>query len=220
MRSLMQSILRMALVLAVTYSGRTQIAKEAPTDADFKWQPPVIQAPISLPPSILKEMVATIRVSKILVVLEETKMADVQRHLGGSFGHRGDGGDSLRWLCYHGADAEGRWALWLESSAMGGGAVDGFILQRMDSNARMDGRCGNLQTARVNLPIPLKLGITETNARKILGPPTLKFRGTLVFHHEHTETFHNQPHTASNTVYLVLRRGVVWAIRADKDTTS
>ncbi len=72
----MQSILRMALVLAVTYSGRTQIAKEAPTDADFKWQPPVIQAPIPLPPSTLKEMVTTLRVSKILVVLEETKMAD------------------------------------------------------------------------------------------------------------------------------------------------
>ncbi len=216
----MQSILRMALVLAVTYTGRTQIAKEAPTDADFKWQPPVIQAPIPLPPSTLKEMVTTLRVSKILVVLEETKMADVKKRLGGSFGRRGDAASYVEWLCYYGANADGRWVLWLESSETVAGTVDGFILQRLDSDARMDGRCGNLQAGGVELPIALKLGITETRARKILGPPTLKFRGTLVFHHEHTEIFHNQPHTASNTVYLVLRRGVVWAIRADKDTTS
>ena len=231
----MQSILRMALVLAVTYSGRTQIAKEAPTDADFKWQPPAIQAPVSLPQSTIpQEMVMSVRVSKVLVVLQETRLRDVQRRLlpqhasdrrawdpvGGSIGHRGDAGNSLAWLCYYGADAEGRWALWLESSEIAGGTVDGFILQRLDGDARMDRRCGNLQTDRVELPLALRLGMTEAEARKVLGPPTLKFRGTLVFHHEHTETLHNEPYTASNTVYLVLRKGVVWAIRVDKHTTS
>lgn len=217
----MQSILRMAIVLAVTYSGQTRVADEAPSHEEFKWRPPSIHAPSSVPqPTVPMEMVSTIRVSKILVILEETKMTDVKKRLGGSFGHRGDASDSLDWLCYYGADADGRWALWLESSEVAGGAVDGFILQRLDSDARMDRRCGNLQPGGVELPIALKLGITETKARQILGPPTLKFRGTLVFHHEHTETLHNQPYTASNTVYLVLRRGVVWAIQITKDTIS
>lgn len=216
----MPSILQIAIMLAITYSGPARNAGEAPSNADFKWQPPVIQSPLSLPPSILREMVTTIRLSKILVVLKETKMTQVQKRLSGSFGKRGDAGESLQWLCYYGSDADGRWALWLESSETAAGTVDGFILQRLDSHARMDGRCGNLQTGGVELPIALKLGTTENGARKILGPPTLKFRGTLVFRHEHTGTFHNQPYTASNTVYLVFRRGVVWAIRVDKDTTS
>ena len=217
----MQSILPIAILLAFTYSGPARNADEAPSNADFKWQPPTVRAALSVPqPTVPMEMVSTIRVSKVLVELEETKMTAVQKHLGGSLGQHGHAGESLEWLCYYGSDADGRWALWLESSQVAGGAVDGFVLQRLDSDARMDQRCADLQSAKVELPIVLKLGMTEANVRKLLGAPTLKFRGTLVFQHEHTVTIHNQPYTASNTVYLVLRRGVLWAIQVTKGTTS
>ena len=217
----MQSVLRMAIVLAVTYSGQTRVANEAPTPEEIKWQPPTIHSPLSLPqPTVPREIVSRIRVSKLLVVLEETKMTDVQKRLGGSFGHSGDASEALEWLCYYGADAEGRWALWLESSETAGGAVDGFLLQRLERDTRMDRRCGDLQDGRIDLPIPLNLGITEKQVQRLLGKPTLKFRNTLVFGHEHAETLHQKPYTASNTVYIALRRGVVWAIEAWKSTLS
>jgi hypothetical protein len=217
----MQSILHLAILLVFTYSGGTRVAEKAPSPADFKWQPPSIQAPISLrQPSVLEEMVTSVRVAKLPVVLEETKLTNVQKRLGGSIGHRGDGSESLDWLCYYGADANGRWALWLESGEKGGGAIDGFMLQRLDRDARMDRRCGDLRTGEIELPMALKLGATEMQVRKILGKPTLKYRSTLVYGHEHAETLHNEPYTASNTVYVVLRKSVVWAIQVWKHTTS
>ena len=211
----------MAVLLAVTYSEHARPAADAPSHADIKWQPPVIQAPTLPPqPTIPREMITSVRVATELVILEDTMMTDVRRRLGGSLGHHGDAGEYLEWLCYYGADANGRWALWLESSEIAGGAVDGFVLQRLDGDARMDQRCGNLQTRRIELPVALKLGMTEAQVRDSLGKPTLKFRNTLVFQHEHSKTLHNEPYTASNTILVVLRKGVVWAIGVDKDTTS
>ena len=213
----MQSALHMAVLLAVIYSRPARIGADAPSPADIKWQPPVIQAP-ALPsqPTVLGEMISRVRIATEFVLLKENTMTEVQSRLGGSLGHRGGAGDSLAWLCYYGADKDGRWALWLESSEIAGGAVDGFILQRLDRDARMDRRCGNLRSGKIELPAALKLGMTETEVRQSLGKPTLKFRSTLVFQNAQHET----PRTGPSTVYVVLRKGVVWAIQVDKDPTS
>jgi len=156
------------------------------------------------------------------IVLETTALADVQKQLGGDIGRRGDGGDYLEWLCLHGSDANGRWALWLESSELGGGDIDGFALQRIDQNAKMDERCrliGN-SDGGIELPGGLRLGLTEMQARSILGKPNATYGRTLLFEHEHEEKLRNEPFTVTNTVYVTILRGVVSTIQVWKDSVS
>jgi hypothetical protein len=184
------------------------------------WQAPKPDLPNSLPKaSISKEMITTLRIGKVPIVLEETPINEVAKTVGGTIGSRGDASEALQWLCFHGSDADGRWALWLESSEMGGGTVDGFALQRIPSNATVDRRCRK-EEAQIDLPIRLRIGLTESEVRGILGAPTAKYRNTLVFDHEHEEKVRNEPFTASNTVHIALRGGVVWAIQVWKGTSN
>jgi len=164
-------------------------------------------------------MITTLRIGKVPIILEETRLKDVEKNLGGTIGSRGDASEALQWLCFHGSDADGRWALWLETSEMGGGTVDGFALQRIPGKATVDRRC-RTEGAQIDLHIRLRVGLTESEVRGILGAPTAKYGNTLVFHHEHEEQVRNEPFTASNTVYTVLRGGVVWAIQVWKTTSN
>ncbi len=109
------------------------------------WQPPTLELPDNLPEAtVRKPIVTALRVGKSQVTLEKTTLSGTQKLLGGTTGHRGDAGDYVEWLCLHGTDANGQWALWLESSEVAGGVVDGFALQRMHSNATPDRRCSTL----------------------------------------------------------------------------
>jgi hypothetical protein len=138
------------------------------------WQPPKLNVPDALPKaSIKKEIITTLRVENVSVFLEKTQLKTIADKLGGSIGSRGDASESLQWLCFHGSDANGRWALWLESDEMGGGAVDGFALQRISNNTKVDRRCRTNQVW-VHLPIGLGIGLPESEARRILGAPTAK----------------------------------------------
>src|SRR3981189_430347 len=77
------------------------------------FQPPILDVPDTLKhATVPKEMITKLRVGKMQVTLEEARLNDVQKNLGGSIGSRGDAGDALQWLCFHGSDAKGRWALW------------------------------------------------------------------------------------------------------------
>ena len=215
---------QIAIFFAITCTAWAQVSTDSPSKGSLLvWQPPTLQLPNALPqPTVAKEMITTLRVAKMLIILEKTGLTDVQTRLGGSIGHRGDASEALAWLCFHGADANTRWALWLESSELGGGMIDGFALQRLARNAKTDQRCQMLQGREgvIELPTALRLGLTEMQVRKILGNPTTTYQNTLVFEHEHEETIHNQPFTASNTVYVTFRGGTVWAIQVWKDTTS
>jgi hypothetical protein len=184
------------------------------------WQPPTLDLPDTLPQAtVSKEMITKLRVAKMQVVLEETPLNDVQKNLGGTIGAHGDASEALQWLCFHGSDARGRWALWLESDEMGGGSVDGFAWQRIPEKAILDRRC-RTQAVEIELPIRLAIGLTESQVRGNLGTPTAKLRNTLVFDHEHQETIRNEPFTASNTVYVELRSGVVWSVQVWKITSN
>lgn len=181
------------------------------------WQPPTLDLPDTLPrATVSKEMITELRVAKMQVILEETPLSDVQKNLGGTIGARGDASEALQWLCFHGSDAKGRWALWLESSEMGGGNVDGFAWQRIVEKTTLDRRC-RTQAIEIQLPIPLAIGLRESGVRGILGAPTMEHRNTLVFENEHQEIIRNEPFTASNTVYVELRSGVVWSVQVWKN---
>jgi hypothetical protein len=105
------------------------------------WQPPTLHLPDTLPhATVPKEIITSLRVARMQVILEETPLKDVQKTLGGTIASRGDASEALQWLCFHGSDSKGRWALWLESSEMGGGHVDGFAWQRIAEKATLDRR--------------------------------------------------------------------------------
>lgn len=195
-------------------------AAAAQSSASIVWQPPTLDLPETSPKaSIPKEMITTLRVGKLSITLEETPLRDVARHFGGTVGSRGDASEALQWLCLHGSDAGGRWALWLESSEMGGGTIDGFALQRISSKATVDQRC-RTEAVQIDLPVRLRIGLKESEVRKILGAPTAKYRNTLIFDHEHEQKIGNEPFTASNSVYVVLSDDVVWGIQVWKTTSN
>jgi len=181
------------------------------------WQPPKLDVPKSLPNThIPKAIIGNFRIGTIPITLEETLLKDVERNLGGTIGSSGDASEAIEWLCFHGADAHGRWALWLENSEMsGGGKVDGFIWQRIPTEAAIDRRCRK-QEVQIDMPIPLVLGLTESEVRGILGEPTTKYRNTLIFDHLYKQTIHNESFMVSNPVFLELRDGVLWAVQVWK----
>ena len=213
-----------AVLFVITCVAAAQKASDSPSQAGLLiWEPPTLEFPDTLPRATIPQvMIATVRVANMPIVLEETALNDVQTRLRADMGHRGDASEALGWLCFYGTDANGRWALWLESSEMGGGTVDGFALQRLDRDAKPDRRCRMVRKddGGVELPIPLRLGLTETQVRKFLGRPTVRHHSTVIFDHEHEETIHNEPFTASNTVAIALGSGVVWAIQVWKTTSN
>jgi hypothetical protein len=126
------------------------------------WQHPTLDLPVTLPhATVSKEIITKLRVSKMQIILEETPLSDVQKNLGGTIGASGDASEALQWLCFHGSDAKGRWALWLESDEMGGGNVDGFACQRIAERATIDRRC-RTQPIEIELPIQLAIGLPES----------------------------------------------------------
>jgi hypothetical protein len=185
------------------------------------WEPPAWDFLQVIPKAtVSKEMLGTFRLSDFPINLEKTEMDDVKAMLGGTLGQSGDAGDYVEWLCFHGTDPNGRWALWLESSEIDGGAVGSFQWQRLNQGAVLDRRCQILRNAKVELPIALRLGIAEAEVLKSLGRPTVRHGDRLIYVHYHQESFHGEPYDSYNIVAILLRAGRVWAIEVSKTTTS
>jgi hypothetical protein len=170
--------------------------------------------------TVPKEMLATLRVSDLLVRLEDTQLQDVRSKLGGTIGSEGDGGDFYQWLCFYGADRNSTWALWLESAEIDGGRIGSFRWQRLSRNDVLDKRCQMLREMEVELPVAVGLGIAEADVLKTLGQPTLRSGSELMYEHEHQESISGEPYTSNNTIAIRLRAGRVWAIEVIKTTQS
>src|SRR5438094_6607459 len=120
------------------------------------WEPPsVIEFPDYSKSTVPHEIVTGLRVSGIGIVLEETELDAVKSRAGGTIGHRGDAGDSLSWLCFHGTGIEGASVLWLMSGEMDAGSVGGFRWQRLDQTASVDNRCQPLPQGNQGIPSPI-----------------------------------------------------------------
>jgi len=188
--------------------------------ADAIWEPPDWMIPENVKPTVPKELLSTIRVSNFEIVLEKTSMEDVQRHLGGQFGRRGDASEGLRWLCFHGADAVGAWVLWLEDNEIDGSSIGSFQWQRLNKHGDFDSRCHTLGKATVELPSSLRLGARLSEVLKSLGPPSSKEGEKLIYFHQHEAGgTRDDPFISSNTVVVHSRNGRVWKIQASKTTS-
>jgi hypothetical protein len=187
------------------------------------WEPPAaLDLPGTAKASVPKEMITSLRVAGRNIVLDETALKTVQSDIGGSIGNRGDAGDALGWLCFHGGEVRDQWVIWLMSGEINGDAVGGFRWQRVDQTVHFDSKCRKLPHGKrgVEFPLAVRLGTSENQVLRILGEPSDKHGETLFYLHEHEVTFKNQPFTAMNTVAVILRKRAVWAIEAWKSTTN
>ena len=151
-------------------------------------------------------------------MLEETQLSDVRSRFGGTIGKRGDASEALAWLCLHGSDEGGLWAVWLEAGEIHGGAVGAFQLRRINASEPIDMRCQALgSNRRIELPTGVQLGLAQSQAVKMLGPPTATAGDTSLYEHEHQEGVRREA-TASNRLTIRFRDGVVDAVDVWKMT--
>jgi hypothetical protein len=211
------------LLWASVLNAFAQSANRAAGEHPAIWEPPsIVEFPSSVKPTVVREMITSLKVSGLRIVLEDTKLKAAEKRLGGTIGHRGDAGDSLDWLCLHGTGARGDWVLWLMSGEIDAGSVGGVRWQRVGRVAKIDAKCQMLAEGRrdVELPAALRLGIGEAAVLHALGEPSKRLDNALLYLHEREKTIHNQPYTATNTIAILLRGGAVWAIEVWKSTTS
>jgi hypothetical protein len=210
------------LLLTCVAVGRAS-SFSSPTDISaMVWEPPpwdFLKDGI-LKATVPREMLAMLRLSDLVVTLEQTKMEDVAEKLGGALGQRGDAGEFDEWLCFHGADPGGPWVLWLESGEIDGGRAGSFQWHRLERSAVFDPRCRILAHTKVALSIPLELGITKADVMKRLGRPTEILGDRLIYVHEHQESIRGEPYDSTNIVSILIRDGRVWEIEVSKTTSS
>jgi len=129
----------------------------------------------------------------------------------------GDASESFTWVCAQGTDPGGRWALWF-AHGEDGDNVDSFQWRRLSLHEKADRRCPTLaQSARgIELPVPIRLGTVRQQVLMVLGRPTAEQENTLAYVHEHPASIHGQNYTSHNSVVILFRRGVVYAIAAHK----
>lgn len=184
------------------------------------WSPPAFYSPRVFPKgTVPKVMVSGIKIGAEDVVLEKSNLDSARKQFGGAVGSSGDAGDYLAWVCLAGEDDGGRWILWLMSGEVDGPSVGGFQLRRLEGE-KVDSRCHGVhrETNVEVFPTKLRLGMSEQELLRTIGPPTLKRGNMLWFEHEHEVKITSEPYTVTNSVSVQLQRGVVTAFQVWKST--
>lgn len=211
--------LKCFLAVAALFAMASGVFGQRKELADVPWAPPAdldLPENVSPPPTVPEPMITAIRVGHTSIRLERTEVAAVRERFGGEEGFQGDGGDALGWLCYAGQDAAGRWALWLTSAEIDGPSIGGFEWRRVAQNAHFDPRCTRLpEGTEITLsPIPLRLGTSQSQVVKWLGPPTARHGNILDYEHNEEKRTSRDTYDYWNSVALRLLDGTVDSIRA------
>ena len=190
-----QCVLLCIVVNAMSCRAGSQVSPQTTL-----WEPSLLLKPTDEVPkgSVAKNMIERLRVSNTEVVLEETKLADVQARLGGTTGQRGDAGTSLQWLCYELQTGESRSVLWLMAGEMDAGTVGGFQWKKITASTVVDKRCQPIAGATVKLPIDLHVGMERSVLFKRLGRPTREHANRMDYVHDEEQQIRNQPYIESN----------------------
>jgi hypothetical protein len=189
------------------------------TSSRLLWAPPDNPDEEAPKATVTREFISRLSVGDFEVVLETTPIAAAQTRLGGTLGRRGDAASSLDWICRSGRDVSGNWMLWLESGEIHGNDVGAFELRRIQNTERADDRCSAAPpNEQVVLPVPIRLGMTEAQLRQVLGKPTRRRAGTLLYLHEHRLSPQGEG-VVSNWLDVALDRGVVSSIRVWRITS-
>jgi hypothetical protein len=210
-----------AIVLLTVCSSPAQTVSGRLGEKLVMWSPPDVGWWDNMPrATIPKEIIGSLRVANLPIVLEKTNLEDVKKRFGGTIGNRGDGGESLGWLCLYGSDKGGPWILWLTSGEIDGPTIGGFQWRRLSTRETPDRRCSQIPDDKggVALPIALHLGMAEAEVQAILGRPTVMRGKTFFFCHEHQTVIRKEAFTVSNDVAIVFRDGGASAIEVAQTT--
>jgi hypothetical protein len=190
-------------------------------DGQPVWEPPAeLSVPSHHRATERRPAVTTLRIADFSIALEETPLSAVQSNVGGTIGRRGDASDALAWLCYHGGDGDGAWALWLESGEIHGGTVGAFQLRRVNPSADFDPRCHAVNGSRAGLDLGgrLRLGLSMAETTRMIGRPTASAGTTWRYLHERSVTSGGERGIASTALTLHFRHAMVDAIDCWKMT--
>src|SRR3974390_2343943 len=207
------------IVALLTSAAIAQTVKDSDTHrSPMVWEPPEVLYPDSAKATVKKELLTSFRVRGYVIALDETAMKDVQGRLGGQIGSREDHRDALEWLCYHGADAGGRWVLWLENDEMNGSFVGSFQWAQLSKSDVLDPRCHLLDgSGQIKLPLSrLVLGTAQSEILESLGPPSVKNAERFVYLHRHAVTVKTggrEPFISSNMLIIFFSNGAVRAVQ-------
>lgn len=199
-----------AFLLAIT----TVLAQSANRGRVVLWSPPAIHAPSESPRSTVpKPMITRIVVEGFPISLEQTTLEAARSHFRAVAGHQGDASEALSWICFSGRDEVGLWALWLISSEIDGPDIGGLQWRRIPAGEEVDPRCQSLQgTGTVKLPLPIQLGMSETQVESVIGDPSMKYGHSAIYSHHHSLTIGGQLYSADNTIYLSYLEGVLRSV--------
>jgi len=186
----------------------------------ISWQPSPLFTETDVPnASVTKNLAVELDVTGLDVVLEETKLTDVQARFGGTIGRRGDASEYLQWLCYQISEGGSPSILWLMSGEIDDGRVGGFQWIELPESQQIDQRCQKLPAGWVRLPRDLRLQMRASSIVQEFGRPTRRDGNRLEYVHEEELRIGNEPYTEVNTLHVLLRDNVVRGIEVWKSTT-
>jgi hypothetical protein len=216
-RALAGTALAMLLSVAVLDAQQPQVL----------WEPPTILAePVAPEPTVARDLVPSLGVGPFKVIFEDTSLAQVAAHFNAPVGHAGDASESISWVCLHGRDSAGRWALWVESGEIHGGLCGGFFWLRLSAADRLDERCRAVEAASISLPAPVRLGAPAADVLRKMGPPTTQSPERMLYVHRKAMTLvpksggRPEPYELWSTLHMRVHRGTVDAIQGWHTTSS
>jgi hypothetical protein len=179
-------------VKAADSSGETSGAEPVRT----LWQPPQ-GIPERYPDSNgTDDVIASLTISGVPIILEQTSILDIQNRLGGVLGGKGDAGATKGWLCYYQLAAPTPWVIWLERGELDGLLVAGFRWQNIPEHAVPDKRCQPLpRGSEVVLSRSIYPGQLRTEVLAALGSPATERGSELSYFHARTESVPNSTGT-------------------------
>jgi hypothetical protein len=185
------------------------------------WEPPKWDFPQDAKATVPKEIVSKLRVSNVVITLEDTRLDKVEQLLGGTAGAKGNAGDSMQWLCFHGTDGAGQWVLWLESKEIDAGYVGSFQWQRLSSDAKIDSPMSRSQ--RYDRNEARCASETRDGRSRCVKDSWQAFVAAgekLIYLHEHEGSVNGVPFDLSNIVVVRVHGGEITSIAASKTKSS
>ncbi|ESQ81044.1 hypothetical protein [Asticcacaulis sp. YBE204] len=123
------------------------------------------------------------RLGALTYRFEQTPLIDLAKATGHKrIGHKGDASEALDWLCFT-IKAPQPYRLWLSSSEMGGGTVDGVDMRAEAATATED--CPILAARLTPVSVDgVRIGMTQAEVRKALGAPSDQRDGWWIYTYE------------------------------------
>ncbi|MDC7682632.1 hypothetical protein PQU92_05055 [Asticcacaulis sp. BYS171W] len=114
---------------------------------------------------------------------EQTSLIDLAKATGHRrIGHEGDASEALDWLCFT-VKSPQPYRLWLSSSEMGGGTIDGVNMRAEAAKATED--CPILGARLTPVSVDgVRIGMTQVEVRKVLGAPADQRDGWWIYTYE------------------------------------